>query len=221
MTHGRENFKYRGEGTMDLYHLSIKAIQCQYTNAVYILDVMGNVGKYVGATGCNTMHKFENCTDIFTTDALYARQFHVDEKGKLVSRVIRLTDDEGEEIKDFSVNSGISAFSKLEGYFSASAVAFDHLMSAHSNSIFIKKENQTGWLDRIDFEHQIVTLLPCGGEKLGARTLCATEDTIEILTLNKSGSGIDRGDQLNLPGNILWVEIGALQWCESNIFVLT
>ena len=67
---------------MDLNHRSIKAIQ--YQNAIYILDIKGNVGKYVGSTGCNTMQKFENCTDIFVTDALYARRFSVDSKGKLV-----------------------------------------------------------------------------------------------------------------------------------------
>ena len=69
---------------MDLPFQYIKAIQSQHHNAVFILDIEGNVGKYVGDTGLNTMQKIENCTDIFVTDALYARQVSVDSEGKLV-----------------------------------------------------------------------------------------------------------------------------------------
>ena len=39
---------------------------------------------------------WENCTDIFLTDAVYARQFSVDSEGKLVNKIIELiVDSEG------------------------------------------------------------------------------------------------------------------------------
>ena len=51
MTQGQESFKWRKEGTMDAKNPIIKAIQFQ--NALYLLDIMGNVSKYIGATGLN------------------------------------------------------------------------------------------------------------------------------------------------------------------------
>ena len=87
--------------------------------------------------------------------------------------------------------------------------------------MYIRKESRDKWLECIDFEHHIMALLPVGGEKVDTKTLCATEKSIEILNLKKSGSGIKRGDQLDPPGRILSVEIGENKWHESNIFVLT
>ena len=157
------------------------------------------------------MQKFENCTDIFLTDALYARQFSVDSEGKLVSNIVKLiTENDGEVQNDFSISSCISQFNCLEGYFSRSSIAHDHLLCAHGSSLYVRKEARSTWLDRIEFEQQITALLPVGGEKADTKTLCVTGDTLEILTLNESGSGINRGDQLKLPGKVLTVEIGEL-----------
>ena len=74
--------------------------------------------------------------------------------------------------------------------------------------MYIRKESRDKWLERIDFEHQIIELLPIGGDRVDTKTLCVTDKSLEILTLNKAGSGIKRGDQLNLPGKVLSVEIG-------------
>ena len=87
--------------------------------------------------------------------------------------------------------------------------------------MYIRKEIRDKWLECLDFEHHIIALLPIGGEKVDTKTLCATEKSLEILSLNKSGSGVKRGDQLKLPGNILSVEVGEHKWHEFNIFVLT
>ena len=68
------------------------------------MDIEGNVGKYVGASALGTMKMWENCTDIFFTDALYAKQFSVDSEGKLVSKIIKLEgENEGKVQDDFSV----------------------------------------------------------------------------------------------------------------------
>ena len=87
--------------------------------------------------------------------------------------------------------------------------------------MYIRKESRDKWLECIDFEHHIIALLPVGGDKVDTKTLCATEKSLEILTLKKTGSGIKRGDQLNLPGKILSVEVGENEWHDNNIFVLT
>ena len=49
--------------------------------------------------------------------------------------------------------------------------------------MYIRKESRDKWLECIDFEHHIMALLPVGGEKVDTKTLCATEKSIEILTL--------------------------------------
>ena len=69
--------------TMDSYYPTIKAIP--HRGGVYLLDIQGNVSEYVMHSFCNAVQKFENCTDIFATDALYARQFLVNSEGKLVN----------------------------------------------------------------------------------------------------------------------------------------
>ena len=109
----------------------------------------------------------------------------------------------------------------LEGYFSRTLVAYDHVLCVHGSSMFIRKESRDRWLECIDFEDQIIELLPIGGEKVNTKTLCVTNNALEVLTLNKSGSGIKRGEQLKLPGKIISVEIGEKKWLESNIFVKT
>ena len=169
---------------MDLNHRSIKAIQ--YENAVYILDIAGNVGKYVGGGGLNTLPLWKNCTDIFVTDALYARQFSVDNEGKLANKVIKLANlSDGVEQKDFSVSSCLSQFREFESFFSQAILMHDHLLCVHGSTMYIRKENQSKWLDRIDFGHNIIDLLPIGGEKDDVKILCVTKVSVEILTLNK------------------------------------
>ena len=74
----------------------IKAIQSQHHNCLFLLDMDGNVYKYVGGGGLNAMKMWSDCTDIYLTDALYARQFSVDSEGKLVNKIIKLiTESEG------------------------------------------------------------------------------------------------------------------------------
>ena len=227
MTGRERNFQNRGPGSqMFLPVQFIKAIQSQHHNCIFLLDIAGTVYKFIpGDGGLNAMKMFCDCTDIYLTDALYARQFSVDSGGKLVSKIIKLN-AESETFQvhiqdDFSINTCISRFNSLEGYFSRTIIAYDHLLCVHGSSMYIRKESRDKWLECIDFEHQIIELLPIGGDKVDTKTLCVTEKSLEILTLKKSGSGIKRGDQLNLPGRILSVEIGENKWHESNIFVLT
>ena len=63
------------------------------------MDIEGNIYKYVGGGSLDATKMWENCTDIFLTDALYARQFSVDIEGKLVNKIIKLiADSEGYQV---------------------------------------------------------------------------------------------------------------------------
>ena len=71
----------------------IKLIQHQ--DHIYALDLEGNVGIHIGGT-FNFTQVMQNCTDIFLTDQLYARQFAVDAKGSLIDTVVKRVGESNE-----------------------------------------------------------------------------------------------------------------------------